>query len=170
MAPPVPSCSERVPWTGEPSDCRPADLGSSCTAGQLHSLFTFNILEKAVTPHSTILAWRLPGEAGGQVGCHLWGCRVADRLGDSAAAAGSLIVCAHVCAHAHCAVLSDSCSPWVCSPPGLCHAADFSSKNTGVEFHFFLRISARPRDPVSLYWQVEFLPLCVPTGKPPSFA
>ena len=32
----------------------------------------FHALEKEMAPHSSILAWRIPG-TGSLVGCHLWG-------------------------------------------------------------------------------------------------
>ena len=32
----------------------------------------FHALEKAMAPHSSTLAWRIPGQ-GSLVGCHLWG-------------------------------------------------------------------------------------------------
>ena len=34
--------------------------------------FHFHALEKAMAPHSSTLAWRIPGR-GSLVGCHLWG-------------------------------------------------------------------------------------------------
>ena len=34
--------------------------------------FHFDALEKAMAPHSSVLAWRIPGR-GSLVGCHLWG-------------------------------------------------------------------------------------------------
>ena len=35
--------------------------------------FHFRALEKAVAPHSSVLAWRIPG-MGEPGGCRLWGC------------------------------------------------------------------------------------------------
>ena len=35
--------------------------------------FHFHALEKAMATHSSVLAWRIPGMAGGLVGCRLWG-------------------------------------------------------------------------------------------------
>ena len=34
--------------------------------------FHFHALEKEMAPHSSVLAWRIPG-MGSLVGCHLWG-------------------------------------------------------------------------------------------------
>ena len=39
--------------------------------------FHFHALEKEMTTHSSVLAWRIPG-AGSLVGCHLWGCTELD--------------------------------------------------------------------------------------------
>ena len=39
--------------------------------------FHFHALEKEMTTHSTVLAWRIPG-TGGLVCCHLWGSTESD--------------------------------------------------------------------------------------------
>ena len=39
--------------------------------------FHFHALEKAMAPHSSTLAWRIPGR-GSLVGCHLWGLTESD--------------------------------------------------------------------------------------------
>ena len=39
--------------------------------------FHFHALEKAMAPHSSVLAWRIPG-TGSLVGCRLWGRRESD--------------------------------------------------------------------------------------------
>ena len=39
--------------------------------------FHFHALEKAMAPHSSTLAWRIPGQ-GSLVGCHLWGLTESD--------------------------------------------------------------------------------------------
>ena len=67
-------------------------------------------LEKAMAPHSSVVAWRIPGtgEPGGlpSLGSH----RVGHDWGDSAAAAAAAVL--------SCSVLSDSLDPMDCSPPG----------------------------------------------------
>ena len=40
--------------------------------------FHFHALEKAMAPHSSVLAWRIPG-TGEPGGLHLWGCPESDR-------------------------------------------------------------------------------------------
>ena len=39
--------------------------------------FHFHALEKEMAPHSSVLAWRIPG-MGSLVGCCLWGCTELD--------------------------------------------------------------------------------------------
>ena len=58
-----------------------------------HFTFTFHFhaLEKEMATHSTVLAWRIPGQL---VGCRLWGRRVGHDWSDlAAAAAAAVIVC-----------------------------------------------------------------------------
>ena len=53
-----------------------------------HFTFTFHFhaLEKEMAPHSSVLAWRIPGMES-LVGCRLWGRTESDMTGDLAAAA-----------------------------------------------------------------------------------
>ena len=56
--------------------------------GQSDFTFTFHFhaLEKETAPHSSVLAWRIPG-TGSLVGCRLWGHTELDTTSNSAAAA-----------------------------------------------------------------------------------
>ena len=45
---------------------------SQTQLGDCTFTFHFHALEKEMTPHSSVLAWRIPG-TGSLVGCRLWG-------------------------------------------------------------------------------------------------
>ena len=73
------SCLEN-PWMEEPGGLQ--SVGSLRVGHNLAtslSLFTFHsyALEKEMAPHSSVLAWRIPG-MGSLVGCRLWGCTESD--------------------------------------------------------------------------------------------
>ena len=62
-----------------------------------------------------------------------------------------------------CSVLSDSCDPMDCSPPGFLCPLDFPGENTGVDCHFLLQAIFPTQGSNShllqlLYWQVDSLP------------
>ena len=40
--------------------------------------FHFHALEKGMATHSSVLAWRIPGNGGSLVGCRLWSCTESD--------------------------------------------------------------------------------------------
>ena len=77
------SCLEN-PRDGEPGGL--LSMGSHRVGHDWSDLACMHALEKALSPHSSPLAWRIPG-TGSLVGCRLWGCRVGPDWGDSAAAA-----------------------------------------------------------------------------------
>ena len=51
---------------------------------RFHFHFHFHALEKEIATHSSVLAWRIPGDSGRNpyqgslVGCHLWGLTESD--------------------------------------------------------------------------------------------
>ena len=64
------SCLEN-PRTGEPGRLQSTGSLRVRRLSDFTFTFHFHALEKEMAPHSSVLAWRIPGQ-GSLVGCHLW--------------------------------------------------------------------------------------------------
>ena len=73
MAPHSSTLAWKSPWTEEPGGLPSMGLLKSQTQLSNFTLtFHFRALEKEMATHSSVLAWRIPGQ-GSLVGCRLWG-------------------------------------------------------------------------------------------------
>ena len=67
--------ARRIPWTEEPGRLQSVGSLSWTRLSNFTFTFPFHALEKEMAPHSSALAWRIPG-TGSLLGCRLWGHRV----------------------------------------------------------------------------------------------
>ena len=72
MAPHSSTLAWQIPWMEEPGGQQ--SMGSLRVGHDFTFTFSFHFhaLEKEMTTHSSVLAWRIPG-TGSLVGCRLWG-------------------------------------------------------------------------------------------------
>ena len=62
----------KIPWMEEPGRLQSMGSQSWTQLSDFNFTFHFHALEKEMSAHSRVLAWRIPGQ-GSLVGCHLWG-------------------------------------------------------------------------------------------------
>ena len=73
MAPYSSTLAWKIPWMEEPGRLQPmGSLKSRTRLSDFPFTFHFHALEKEMSTHSSVLAWRIPGWRS-LVGCCLWG-------------------------------------------------------------------------------------------------
>ena len=72
MAPHSSTLPWKIPWMEEPGRLQSMGSLSRTQLSDFPFTFHFHVLEKEMATHSSVLAWRIPGQ-GSLVGCRLWG-------------------------------------------------------------------------------------------------